>query len=107
MYSVVLVGSCRPFFTINGRQDSTCYYHTALTTVRAWKYNSWKVMSVLRLQEAFRRGLQSLNDNVKTASRFNAHRHYLEHSLLPDVCLIAYLISRNLHTPQIHCDLKQ
>lgn len=51
--------------------------------------------------------LQSLNDNVKTAFRFNPHRHYLEHSLLPDVRLIAYSILRKLHTAQIHCDLKQ
>ena len=55
MYCVVPVGSCRPSFTIKGRKDSTCYYHIALTTDGAWKYNSWKVMSVLRLQQTFRR----------------------------------------------------
>lgn len=100
MYCVVLVGSCRPSFTIKGRQDSTCYYHTALTIDGEWRYNSLEVMSVLRLSRHLEGGLQSLNDNVKTASRFNAHRHYLEHSLLPDVRLIAHSILRKLHTTQ-------
>jgi hypothetical protein len=52
-------------------------------------------------------GFQLLNENDKSAYRFNVHRNYSVYCLQPDVRLIAYSILRKLHTAQTHCNLKK